>query len=62
MAVQTQNETIDSAPSLLAILRAARKIGDAWLEKQAREQLRDRHGIEVRFHDVKREVTDASQR
>jgi hypothetical protein len=36
-------------PALLAIIRAARAIGDKDLERAAKEQLRQEYGIEVTF-------------
>ena len=49
----TTNPELDTAdpPILLAILIAARRTGDRLLESVAMRELRDRHGIRVRFGD-----------
>lgn len=48
-AGQHSDTLLTDPPSLLAIIRAARMIGDRELERSARHLLSDHHGIEVRF-------------
>lgn len=48
MATATQNTT-DSPSSLVAIVRAARLAGDRELERVARQELRNRFGMDVTF-------------
>ncbi len=43
------NDQLQGAPALLAIIRAARAIGDRDLERAAKGQLREEYGIEVSF-------------
>jgi hypothetical protein len=57
-----ERETSDhvrGAPALLAIIRAARAIGDRDLEQAAKRQLRDEYGIEVSFRRQEREAANA---
>ena len=41
--------TTDSPATLVAIAKAAHLTGDRDLERAARKQLEDRHGIRIRF-------------
>jgi len=50
-----EEDFIRTPPSLLAIIRAARSIGDRDLERNARRELSDRFGIEVSFRRQNRE-------
>jgi hypothetical protein len=54
---ETQS-SLQGAPALLAIIRAARAIGDRDLERAAKSQLRDEYGIELTFRR-QREVVRA---
>jgi hypothetical protein len=49
---------MENTLALLAIIRAARAIGDRDLERAAKSQLRDEYGIEVTFRR-RREVCHA---
>jgi hypothetical protein len=51
MARLTEDEECElrTPPSLLAIIQAARRIGDTTLEKLARQDLLNSYGIEVTF-------------
>jgi hypothetical protein len=44
-----QQDRLGAPPALLAIIQAARKIGDRSLERAARQELAERHGIEIVF-------------
>jgi hypothetical protein len=46
-------------PALLAIVRAARQVGDRDLERAARRLLRERYGIDIAFRQ-ERKVPDAA--
>jgi hypothetical protein len=53
---------LSDPPALLAIVRAAREIGDRDLERAARKLLREHYGIEVSFrqaNDPERKVANA---
>jgi hypothetical protein len=45
---------LQTPPALLAIMRAARRIGDRQLERAARQKLLERYGIDVRFRREQR--------
>ncbi len=45
---------LTDAPSLVAVARAARAIGDKALLRAARQLLRDQHGIELSFCRAKK--------
>jgi hypothetical protein len=56
--------SLSDPPALLAITRAARKMGDRQLERAARQLLRERYGIEVTFrraNNPERLVPDATR-
>ena len=56
---QTAEAEISSPPALLAILQAARRVGDRQLERQARRELA-KYGIEVKIRRPKQaEVSHA---
>jgi hypothetical protein len=42
-----EQHVLEGPPSLLAIMRAARALGDRQLERVARRELSERYGIEV---------------
>jgi hypothetical protein len=46
---QESQSSLQGAPALLAIIRAARAIGDRDLERAAKTQLRDEYGIKLTF-------------
>ena len=48
-AERDKNFELQGVPTLLAIIRAARALGDRDLERTAKAILRDEHGIEVTF-------------
>jgi hypothetical protein len=56
-------KTLADPPALLAIIRAARRIGDKQLERAARKELAERYGIEVVFRKAgqQEEVTPCNR-
>jgi hypothetical protein len=56
---QKKSEDLRGAPALLAIIRAARAIGDRDLERAAKRQLLEEYGIEVTFRGHRRVVAIA---
>ena len=58
-AERDKNFELQGAPMLLAIIRAARALGDRDLERTAKAILRDEHGIEVTFRRKREEVESA---
>lgn len=48
-AIESRAAVNADAPSLVAIVRAARSLGDRELERNARRQLADHYGIELTF-------------
>ena len=59
-SLTTDRGRLGGPPALLAIIQAARLAGDRELERAARQQLVDHHGIEVTFRR-KREVVKDSE-
>jgi hypothetical protein len=55
---QSEKSQFGAPPALLSIIQAARLAGDRDLEKAARQELADRHGIEVVFRRQRREGSD----
>ena len=49
-------QRLDGPPALLVIIQAARRTGDRYLERAARQELVERFGIEVVFRRRRREV------
>jgi hypothetical protein len=56
---QNKTNELRGAPALLAIIRAARAIGDRDLEQAAKRQLRDEYGIEITFRRPQQEPANA---
>jgi hypothetical protein len=44
-----QRSQLEAPPALLAIIQAARRVGDRSLELAARRELSERHGIDLIF-------------
>lgn len=60
---EKKRQRLGAPPALLAIIQAARLAGDRSLEAIAREELAERHGIDVVFRRRYRrqEASDASR-
>jgi hypothetical protein len=48
-AIDLLQPSADTLPALIVILRAAHLAGDGDLEASAREELRERYGVEINF-------------
>jgi hypothetical protein len=59
---QAERSRFGAPSALLAVIQAARRIGDRELERSARLELAEQHGIELTFRRPRKpEVRDASR-
>jgi hypothetical protein len=57
-----QRSSLEAPPALLAIIQAARRAGDRGLERAARAELAERHGIEIVFRRERRRRREEAAR